>query len=512
MRRPAPKRSQTPGEGSGAPTRGSGSPERLEDAARLLKERLTTVVSNSPIVLFATDAHGVFTLSEGKGLAALGLKPGEAVGRSVFEMYRDQPSICANIRRALEGHAVADLVEAGGIAWETHYSPIRQSGKVEGVIGVGVDVTERRRAEALLHQHSAAVHASMDGMAIVDAAGLFVYLNKAYAAVFGYDSPESLIGRAWRELAPAEERARLERDVLPAFERAGRWRGESIGRRRDGSTFPQDLSLGRIEEGGFVAVTRDTTARRAAEEEIERLFSAEIRARAEVEAASRDKDEFLAVISHELRTPMTVMLGWTSLLRSDSLSEEERVRAIEVVDKNMKEQAQIIEDLLDISAIVTGKLQLRMLPVDLAAVVAAAVEKTRPSADARKILIETVVAAPDCTVRGDIDRLRQVVQNLLSNAVKFTPQGGWVRVILDISAGSAVLRVADSGEGITAELLPFIFDRFRQGDSTITRAHRGLGLGLAIARHLVEFHGGAVRAESEGTGRGSAFTVILPLA
>ncbi|MBI4347170.1 MAG: PAS domain S-box protein [Elusimicrobia bacterium] len=483
-------------------------PSAKRAAADSIEGGLRAVVSNSPIVLFAIDADGVFTLSEGKGLAVLGLKPGEVVGRSAIELYAGYPRVVANLKRALAGHDFVDRVDLDGITWETHYTPL--GGK--GVIGLAVDITERRRAEALLHQQSAVVRASMDGMALVDVEGRFVYLNDAYAKVHGYASPEHLVGKSWRSLYPSEELHRLDRDVLPAFGREGQWRGESVGRRRDGTNFPEELSLSSIEEGGFVFVIRDITRAKTLDRERENLLSVEKLARSEAEMASRAKDEFLAMISHELRTPMTAMLGWTWLLRAGSLADEDRVRAIDVIERNMKLQAQIIEDLLDVSSIVTGKLRLEPSLVDAAPVVAAALEVVRPSAQARNIKLEASLDATVGPVMADPDRLQQIVWNLLSNAVKFTPEGGWVRTWIEGIDGHLLIGVEDSGPGIPEEFLPHVFERFRQAESAITRAHRGLGLGLAIVRHLVELHGGTVYAESPGSARGARFTVSLPLA
>ncbi|MBI5201602.1 MAG: PAS domain S-box protein, partial [Elusimicrobia bacterium] len=338
--------------GRGTAIASSRRPSAKHASSPVGEESLKAVVSNSPIVLFAVDSNGVFTLSEGKGLAVLGLKPREVVGKSAFELYAGYPRIVANLKKALDGRDFVDRVELDGVVWETHYSPLPG----RGVLGLSVDITERRRAEALLHQQSAAVRASMDGMALVDGEGRFVYLNDAYAKIHGYGSPETLVGKTWRGLYPSEELHRLDRDVLPAFGRVGQWRGESVGRRRDGANFPEELSLSAIEEGGFVFVVRDITNQKALDRERESLLSVEKLARAEAEMASRAKDEFLAMISHELRTPMTAMLGWTWLLRAGSLADEDRVRAIDVIERNMKLQAQIIEDLLDVSSIVTGKL------------------------------------------------------------------------------------------------------------------------------------------------------------
>ena len=233
---------------------------------------------------------------------------------------------------------------------------------------------------------------------------------------------------------------------------------------------------------------------------------------AETRDANRAKDEFLATLSHELRTPLTAMLGWVRMLQSGTLDAATAERALHVIDRNTKLQAQLIDDLLDVSRIVTGKLSLELRAVDVGVVVEAAVDAVTPGALAKSVTLERRIDAAAGPVWGDSHRLQQVVWNLLSNAIKFTGSGGRVTVSVDREDPHVVLRVADTGQGIAPEFLPFIFDRFRQADSTTTRAHGGLGLGLAIVHYLVTLHRGTVSAESEGPDRGATFTVRVPLA
>lgn len=241
-----------------------------------------------------------------------------------------------------------------------------------------------------------------------------------------------------------------------------------------------------------------------------RLLDQESSARATAEESNRLKDEFLATVSHELRTPLTAILGWSRMLQSDSLDEEMSASAIETIRRNAKAQSQIIDDILDVSRIITGKLSMDLHPLEIAPVVAAAIDVVRPTAEAKGIRIETELPAQPMVVAGDSNRLQQIVWNLLSNAIKFTPSGG--RVLLGVQQidSQIEIKVTDNGQGIAEEFLPFVFDRFRQQDSTTTRQHGGLGLGLAIARHLVEIHGGTIKAQSEGAGKGSTFVISLP--
>lgn len=228
------------------------------------------------------------------------------------------------------------------------------------------------------------------------------------------------------------------------------------------------------------------------------------------EAANRIKDEFLAVVSHELRSPLNPILGWAKLLRTRPLGEEQTMRALEVIERNAQIQAQLINDLLDISRILSGKLSLDVRPVDLAATILAAMETVRLAAAAKSIQIHTQFEADMEKVAGDVGRLQQVVWNLLSNAVKFTSEGGQVEIQLKRSGTHAHIVVSDTGKGIPADFLPYVFDHFRQESSSTTRRFGGLGLGLAIVRYLVELHGGTVQADSPGPGQGATFTVELP--
>ena len=232
--------------------------------------------------------------------------------------------------------------------------------------------------------------------------------------------------------------------------------------------------------------------------------------RAEAEAANRAKDEFLSILSHELRTPLNAILGWSAMLRQRTLSQDKVLRALETIERNAKSQAQLIEDILDISRIITGKLRLQVRPVNLVPVIESAIESVRLAAEAKSIRLQSRIDAQAGLLLGDANRLQQVVWNLLSNALKFTPKDGRVEIRLQRVYSHAEITVSDTGPGISSDFLPFVFDRFRQHDSTTTRSYGGLGLGLAIVRQLVELHGGTVTVVSPGIGQGTTFTVTLP--
>ena len=233
-------------------------------------------------------------------------------------------------------------------------------------------------------------------------------------------------------------------------------------------------------------------------------------ARAQAEEATQLKDEFLANLSHELRTPMNIIIGWSHLLRTGPLDDAQKQRATEAIERAARSQAQLIEDLLDVSRIVTGKFRLVMQDMDVGRILQLASESLRLVAQSKQIALHVVRDDSDARISGDPDRLQQVFWNLLSNAVKFTPAGGRVDVHLKPAVNDVTITVTDSGIGIDPDFLPLVFERFRQADSTSTRQHSGMGLGLAIVRHVVELHGGSVRADSEGEGKGSIFTVTLP--
>jgi PAS domain S-box-containing protein len=332
--------------------------------------------------------------------------------------------------------------------------------------------------------------------------------NRGAERVFGY-AAEAIIGRNISVFYPPDERdANLPAEHLRAAREDGRFECESLRVRENDSTFDalELLMPMRASDGtprGFSLVVQDITERKRLEDSL--------RTRAEdLAAANRAKEDFLATLSHELRTPLNAMLGWTRLLRMGKLDAAGKARALETIERNAYVQEQLIADILDVSRIVTGRLRLNLRPIDLAPVLDAAIETLQPSAAAKGVELS-------CTVRraggilGDPDRLQQVIWNLLSNAIKFTPAGGRVSVTVERIGTSALIAVKDTGEGIKPSLLPFVFDRFTQGDSSVTRAHGGLGLGLSIVRHLVELHGGHVSARSDGPGKGSTFLVTLPL-
>jgi PAS domain S-box-containing protein len=381
-------------------------------------------------------------------------------------------------------------------------TPVRDGGgALLGFTKVMRDMTDRRRLE---EERDRFFKLSLDMLCIAGLDGYFKRVNPAFGHALGYTEEELLAAPVFDFVHPEDREAtRANYEELARGEPTTNL--ENRFRCKDGSYRWVGWSYFPIpEEGLAYGVGRDMTERKRIHEVL--TLRAE-----ELEQANRIKDEFLATLSHELRTPLTAMLGWSRMLRSGQLDEAGRARAVQVIERNAEAQAKLIEDLLDMSRIITGKLRMEVQPVVLAPVIETVVNGLRPTAEAKRLRLASTLDPAAGPVTGDAARLQQVVTNLLSNAIKFTPEGGRVEVRLERSGERARIVVSDTGVGISPEALPHIFERFHQADSSNTRAHGGLGLGLAIVRHLVESQGGSVSAQSQGEGLGAVFTVELPL-
>ncbi len=389
---------------------------------------------------------------------------------------------------------------------------------VGGQIGQFIARTHAERAMRRSESRTRAVlETALDAVITMDHRGVILDFNAAAERTFGHGRG-SAIGRELAELIiPASLRER-HRQGLAHFLATGR--GPFIDRRvettavhADGREFPVEVSITAVPGEGpplFTGFVRDVRERVAGERERQRLLERERDARRHAEEANRAKDEFLATLSHELRTPLNAIVGWTRMLLDGAVEPGQVKRTLEVIDRNAQAQVHLVSDLLDVSRIITGGLRLDRRPVDLESIVGAALDAIRPAAEARQIVLRSTLPPAGLVTVGDPARLQQIVWNLLSNAVKFTPPGGRVDIDLSDSDGRIRLQVRDTGMGIAREFLPHVFERFRQADGSAARLHGGLGLGLAIVRHLVELHGGEVRAESGGEDRGATFTVELP--
>jgi PAS domain S-box-containing protein len=396
-------------------------------------------------------------------------------------------------------------------------APVRVGGEITGAVVTHVDVTERRRAEAQSFQLARVLDATREFVGIAELDGRPTFVNEAGRKLIGLADLDAARALPLLEYFVERQRARVADEVLPAALRDGYWEGELLFRHQQtGEEIPVLYSVFPVrgEAGAVTAlatITRDLRAVKAAEAELARLHENERAARAQAEQANLLRDQFLATVSHELRTPLTAILGWMQMLRSGALAPEKRARALEVVERNARVQAQLIEDLLDVSRIISGKLPLDVVRLDVASVVGAAVETVRPMAEGKGVRLEVAIEST-AQVMGDSRRLQQVVWNLLSNAVKFSASGTVVVLRLERLGDRVEIEVRDQGAGIRTDFLPHVFEIFRQAEVGTSRRMGGLGLGLSIVQHVVTAHGGEVRAFSEGEGKGATFLVRLPLA
>lgn len=352
---------------------------------------------------------------------------------------------------------------------------------------------------------------------LLDEAGCIASWNASAVRLKGW-RPDEVIGRPYADLYPPEDQGRgLPAQEMAAAAAEGSHRAEGRRLRKDGSLVEVESVLNalRDERGqllGFLKISNDIGPRKRLEREREAMLHDAELAREEAERASRAKDDFLATISHELRTPLSAILGWAHVLERGVLDPETVRHGLAAILRNARIQVQLIEDLLDLNRIENGKLRLEMQRTDLGGVVAAAIDSALPAATARRVGLRFELGTGGAMVRGDPARLQQVVGNLLSNAIKFSPEGGQVCVRLASDEAGVRVAVSDDGQGIEPGFLPRLFERFEQQDPSATRRHGGLGIGLAIVRHLVQLHGGQVQAASDGPGRGACFTVTLPAA
>ena len=352
---------------------------------------------------------------------------------------------------------------------------------------------------------------SKEAIAIIDPEGFYLQQNGAHFTLLGY-ADDDLKGKTPAIYLGEEIFCRIFTQLV----QEGDYSGEHVCRTKSGEERTIDLSIFTMRSGlgepqCYISIERDITARKNTEAKLAQLLIRERTARADAEKANRLKDEFLATLSHELRTPLNAVIGWSRILKAGRLDNESNIHAIEVIERNAWAQKQIIEDILDVSRVITGKLQLHLGPVDLVSVISAALDAVKPALEAKDIKIDTQFQKGLKVIAGDADRLQQVVWNLLSNASKFTPVGGTIGVRVSQNETYSEIEVRDTGPGIAAEFLPHVFERFRQADGSTTRTHGGLGLGLAIVRHLVELHGGLIAARNVSNGTGAVFTVKLPL-
>jgi PAS domain S-box-containing protein len=509
--------------------------QRAEEAERKQREIWRVTLNSIGDAVIATDIEGRVTFANQTAEVLTGWSFEEASGRPLADVFaavdeRTGQRVKDPVARVLSDGAATGRADATVLITrdgrrtpiEHGGAPIRDDrGEVLGAVLAFRDVTSRRRAETAMREHEELLRLGLTAaqMGIWDmnlVSGELVW-SEQLEPIFGLepgtfggtfddfielihpDDREYVTGRIDAAIAERREFEATFRVVRPTGE--VRWILE-----KGQATYDLNWRATRMRGVGL-----DITALKHAEAERELLLAREQTARQEAENANRLKDEFLATVSHELRAPLNAILGWVKLLRQGKLDASAAGNALETIERSARAQSRLIEDLLDVSRIITGKLRLEMSTVDMGLVTRAALASVRPLAEAKGITLTEELGPAEAYVSGDPNRLQQVIWNLLSNAVKFTPKGGMVDVQLTSSDGRVEIAVRDTGQGIKPEFLPYVFERFRQADSSSVRRHGGLGLGLAIVRHLVDMHGGSVRVDSEGDGKGSVFTVSLPL-
>jgi PAS domain S-box-containing protein len=484
---------------------------------------LAAIVDSSDDAIISKDLDGTILTWNRGAERTFGYRQDEVVGKSITillppERLHEEASILESLRRGDRiDHFETERVTKDGrtLQISLSVSPIVDGrGRVIGAAKIARDITVAREAELLRSRVAAIVDSADDAIVGKDLNGIIISWNAAAERVFGYTADE-VVGKSILILLPAERHAEEAR-VLATLRRGERIdHFETVRVRKDGRRIEVSLSVSPIRDAsgrvvGAAKIARDVTARKRGEQERERLLAREQAARAVAEAATRAKDAFLAMVSHELRTPLSPILAWTRMLREGTLGADKTARALETIERNVRTQTQLIGDLLDISRIVAGKLRLQVRPLALSEVIERAIEVVRVAADAKGVRIQAVLDTETGPISGDPDRLQQVLWNLLSNAIKFTPRDGRVQIVLERVNSQVEIAVRDTGQGIKAEFLPYLFDPFRQAESGPDRMHGGLGLGLAIVRHIVELHGGSIVAESEGQGQGATFRLQLP--
>jgi PAS domain S-box-containing protein len=502
---------------------------------------MSAVVESSDDAVVTKDLQGVIRSWNAGAARIFEYSAPEVVGRPVAllippEHQHEEAVILERLRRGerVDHFETVRLAKGGRrVDVSLTISPIRDRfGVVIGASKVARDITERKRAaDALAAQREwldRTLQSIGDAVIAADARGRISFMNPvaerltgwSSAAAHGRDSTEvfRIVNEGTRKMVESPVARVLREGMVTGLANS------TILLAADGTERPIDDSGAPIfgRDGqiiGVVMVFRDISERRRAEAERsaasverEQLLERERAARSEAESASRSKDEFIATVSHELRTPLNAILGWSHILEDGADADTTR-RAVQVIARNARSQAQLISDLLDMSRVISGKLRLDVHDIDLIAVIRTAIETVKPAADAKGISIESTFDPSLAATTGDAGRLQQCVWNLLSNAIKFTPQGGGVTVTLRRSDSHVEIAVSDTGMGIRSGFLPFVFERFRQGEPADGATERpgGLGLGLAIAKELVELHGGRIRAESPGEGQGSTFTIALPV-
>ncbi|HEY2380050.1 MAG TPA: PAS domain S-box protein [Terriglobia bacterium] len=492
-----------------------------EEKLRQTESELRGVLQTAAEGIHWVDAGGRILWANAAELAMMGYRADEYIGHDIREFHLDADVIANIFDQLVKGETLLNYsarlrAKDGSIRHVLiNSNAFLQNGQFLHTQCFTRDITELHYAQDAQGFLSAVVASADDAIISKTLDGIITSWNPGAQRIFGYYA-EEVIGKPVAILIPPD-RDNEEPDILARLKKGERIDHYETKRlRKDGTILDISLSVSPVRNRrgqiiGASKIARDITYRKRLEVERVKLLEQERAARSQAEAANRIKDEFLAILSHELRTPLNAIMGWISIL--ESRQDVDLVeRAIDVIKRNAGAQKRMIEDLLDVARILTGKMVIDTDPIDFRSVVNAAVDSVSPAASAKTIRMDTDFQMPIPIITGDADRLQQVVWNLLSNAIKFTPEGGYIQLRLGQTNSHLEFSVRDSGQGIAPQFLGRVFDRFAQGDSSTTRVHGGLGIGLAVVRHLVEVHGGSVHAESPGEGLGATFTVRLPVA
>jgi PAS domain S-box-containing protein len=487
---------------------------------------LASIVESSEDAIVSKDLRGIINSWNKSAERIFGYTAEEAIGQPVTmlipaERYEEEPTI---LSRIVKGESVdhyetvRQRKDGTLIDISLTISPIRdEEGLISGASKIARDISEQKRTEKEIRFQAHLLGAVEQAVIATDLNGKIVYWNAFAEWLYGWARAEAL-GANVMDLIPAPESREKAAQIVERLLQGESWSGEFLAKKRDGSVFPTQVTDSPIfgEVGdliGIVGVSTDITERKRAEEERARLLERERQARSEAEEANNLKDEFLATLSHELRNPLNVILGYAEvLLRSEEAKGSAFVkRTAEILKRNAVAQSQLVRDLLDLSRLHMGKVSLNREAVSLLTTTSNAVETVQTEAAAKKVELKIVAPEEVLFVEADPLRIEQVVWNLLNNAVKFTPPGGTVTVRLSSEENCGLLSVEDTGEGIAPDFIPHVFEMFRQADATNSRRHGGLGIGLALVQQLVQLHDGTVSATSGGKGQGSQFTIRLPL-
>lgn len=497
--------------------------------AEELRSRLAAIVESSDDAIISKTLDGmIVTWNEG-ATRTFGFSPEEAIGRPITilippDRLDEEPAILARLRqgeRIDHFETVRRRKDGTLIDISLTVSPVRNAaGEIVGASKIARDISQQKRAEEALRLSGQRFRLMADSAPVFiwisDQAKARIWFNKGWLNFTGRPIDKEQ-GFGWTQNVHEDDLAHCLQTYGEGFDTRKPFRSEYRIRRADGQARWIIEQASPLFEGpggsfsGYIGSCVDITESKQLQAEREETLKAERAAREEAERVGRLKDEFLATVSHELRTPLNAILGWATLLRRLDPKSDDHVRGLETIERNARVQGQIIADLLDMSRIISGKVQLDVQPIDLDEVINAALDAVRLSIEAKKLRLRVTLDARAGKLRGDPGRLQQVFWNLLTNAVKFTPSGGRIDVVMERVNSHVEVSVEDSGMGIKTEFLAFVFDRFRQADSSTTRRHGGLGLGLSIVKHLVELHGGSVRVKSGGEGQGSTFVVALPI-